>query len=189
MIHLILRWHEKLQAEVFGPEKTSFPNKLKCFAMETSCTLELYQKLDEVEAFYCKSVTHVQSRKPLTFAICVKHIMSLLQCESSGLPNECVELMPGSGVYVSLPMLTWALDSSKTGTQLARKLMDMLWDRQTLACSTLTPRASNYHQLDQNTIRAIEGRPEHVCISPISNLLLFMYALCWRFYLSQLYTH
>ena len=88
--------------------------------------------------------------------------MSLLQCESSGSPNECVELMPGSGVYVSLPMLTWALDSSKTGTQLARKLMDMLWDRQTLACSTLTPRASNYHQLDQNTIRAIEGRLEYV---------------------------
>ena len=66
--------------------------------------------------------------------------------------------MAGSGVYVSLSLLGRALAQSKRGTQLARRLMDMLWDHETLAYSTISPRAtSSYHQLDPNTIRAIEG--------------------------------
>ena len=76
----------------------------------------------------------------------------------SGSVDGGVELMAGSGVYVSLRRLGRALATSSSGTQLARKLMAMLWDRETLACSSPSPRPqSHYHPLDPGTVRAIEG--------------------------------
>jgi hypothetical protein len=51
---------------------------------------------------------------------------------------ERVELIPGTGVYVTLPQLEEARREAKNGTQLARKLMDAFWDRETLARSSLS---------------------------------------------------
>ncbi len=51
-----------------------------------------------------------------------------------------------------------ARKDARSGTQLARKLMDVFWDKDTLAKSTLTPRSKfQYQQLDPKTIKAIEG--------------------------------
>jgi len=51
-----------------------------------------------------------------------------------------------------------ARKGAKSGTQLARKLMDLFWDKDTLAKSTLTPKSKHhYQQLDPNIIKAIEG--------------------------------
>jgi hypothetical protein len=69
-----------------------------------------------------------------------------------------VELVAGSGVYILAYRLQEARREAKTGTQLARKLMDCFWDKETLAKSTLTPRSKfQYQQLDPKIIKAIEG--------------------------------
>lgn len=73
-------------------------------------------------------------------------------------PGEAVELVNGSGVYILAYRLQEARREAKTGTQLARKLMDCFWDKETLAKSTLTPRSKfQYQQLDPKVIKAIEG--------------------------------
>ena len=72
--------------------------------------------------------------------------------------SEYVELVDGSGVFISAFKLEEATRDAKTGTQLARKLMDAFWDKDTLARSTLTPRSKfQYQQLDPNVIKSIEG--------------------------------
>lgn len=69
-----------------------------------------------------------------------------------------VELIAGSGVYVTLTRLEEARREAKNGTQLARKLMDAFWDRETLARSSLSSKSKfQYQQLDPNVINAIEG--------------------------------
>ncbi len=69
-----------------------------------------------------------------------------------------MELIPGSDVYISSHKLEESTRDAKTGTQLARKLMDAFWDKDTLARSTLTPRSKfQYQQLDPKVIKAIEG--------------------------------
>ena len=69
-----------------------------------------------------------------------------------------VELIAGSGVYVTLPRLEEARREAKNGTQLARKLMDAFWDRETLARSSLSSKSKfQYQQLDPNVINTIEG--------------------------------
>ena len=60
---------------------------------------------------------------------------------------ERVELIPGTGIYVTLPQLEEARREAKNGTQLARKLMDAFWDKSKY----------QYQQLDPNVISAIEG--------------------------------
>lgn len=73
-------------------------------------------------------------------------------------PGEAIELVSGSGVYILAYRLDEARREAKTGTQLARKLMDCFWDKDTLAKSTLTPRSKfQYQQLDPKVIKAIEG--------------------------------
>lgn len=72
--------------------------------------------------------------------------------------NGSVELVTGSGVYISSSRLEETLRDAKTGTQLARKLMDAFWDKSTLARSTLSARSKfQYQQLDRKIITAIEG--------------------------------
>ena len=72
--------------------------------------------------------------------------------------SDYVELTPGSNVYIPVYKLDEAKREAKTGTQLARKLMDVFWDKDTLARSTLTPKSKfAYQQLDPKTIKAIEG--------------------------------
>lgn len=74
-------------------------------------------------------------------------------------PGEAVELVSGSGVYILSYRLEESRREAKTGTQLARKLMDCFWDKDTLAKSTLTPRSKfQYQQLDPKIIKAIEGQ-------------------------------
>ena len=69
-----------------------------------------------------------------------------------------MELIAGSGVYVTLTRLEEARREAKNGTQLARKLMDAFWDRETLARSSLSSKSKfQYQQLDPNVINAIEG--------------------------------
>jgi len=69
-----------------------------------------------------------------------------------------VELIPGSGVYLSLARREEARREAKNGTQLARKLMDAFWDRDTLARSSLSSKSKfQYQQLDPKVINAIEG--------------------------------
>lgn len=78
-------------------------------------------------------------------------------------PGEAVELVSGSGVYILAYRLEEARREAKTGTQLARKLMDCFWDKDTLAKSTLTPRSKfQYQQLDPKIIKAIEGMNQRV---------------------------
>ena len=67
-----------------------------------------------------------------------------------------MELIPGTGVYVTLLQLEEARREAKSGTRLARKLMDAFWDQETLARSTVSSKGK-YQQLDPNVIRAIEG--------------------------------
>lgn len=75
-----------------------------------------------------------------------------------GAKQEYVELVSGSGVYIPAYKLEDATRDAKTGTQLARKLMDAFWDKDTLAKSTLTPRSKfQYQQLDPTVIKSIEG--------------------------------
>ena len=72
--------------------------------------------------------------------------------------EDCVELVSGSGVFIPVSKLEEATRDAKTGTQLARKLMDAFWDKDTLAKSTLTPRSKfQYQQLDPTVIKSIEG--------------------------------
>lgn len=72
--------------------------------------------------------------------------------------NELTEIVSGSGVYILTHTLLDARKDAKSGTQLARKLMDAFWDKDTLARSTLTPRSKfQYQQLDPKVIKAIEG--------------------------------
>ncbi|XP_064384821.1 uncharacterized protein LOC135333725 [Halichondria panicea] len=71
--------------------------------------------------------------------------------------NELSELVSGSGVFVLTQSLMEARKDARSGTQLARKLMDVFWDKDTLAKSTLTPRSKfQYQQLDPKIIKAIE---------------------------------
>ena len=72
--------------------------------------------------------------------------------------GDFVELVGGSGIYLPAYKLEEATRDAKTGTQLARKLMDAFWDKDTLARSTLTPRSKfQYQQLDPKVIKSIEG--------------------------------
>ena len=74
------------------------------------------------------------------------------------------ELVSGSGVYILTQSLMEARKDARSGTQLARKLMDIFWDKDTLAKSTLTPRSKfQYQQLDPKIIKAIEGMQWHGC--------------------------
>lgn len=89
--------------------------------------------------------------------------MVVLPCQGSSSvppdpqPGEAVELVSGTGVYILAYRLEEARREAKTGTQLARKLMDCFWDKDTLAKSTLTPRSKyQYQQLDPKVIKAIE---------------------------------
>ena len=73
-------------------------------------------------------------------------------------PSGIVELVSGSGVYIHSSKLDAALRDAKTGTQLARKLMDAFWDKATLSKSTLSARSKfQYQQLDPKIVVAIEG--------------------------------
>ncbi len=68
-----------------------------------------------------------------------------------------MELVHGSGVYISSQGLDEALREAKNGTQLARKLMDAFWDKSTLARSSVSPRSKyQYQQLDPKITAAIE---------------------------------
>ena len=68
------------------------------------------------------------------------------------------ELVSGSGVYILTQSLMEARMGARSGTQLARKLMDKFWDKVTLAKSTLGPHSKlQYQQLDPKIIKAIEG--------------------------------
>ena len=81
------------------------------------------------------------------------------QAELCSPAEQRVELISGSGVYVTLPRLEEARREAKNGTQLARKLMDAFWDRETLARSSLSSKSKyQYQQLDPNVINAIEGQ-------------------------------
>ena len=69
-----------------------------------------------------------------------------------------VELISGSGVYVTPWRLKEARREAKNGTQLARKLMDAFWYRETLARSSLSSKSKyQYQQLDPLVIHAIQG--------------------------------
>ena len=92
-----------------------------------------------------------------------KEIFPLLHCSMHR--QSCVR-QPSSvwssflvqGVYVTLPQLEEARREAKNGTQLARKLMDAFWDRETMAHSSLSSKSKyQYQQLDPNAISAIEG--------------------------------
>jgi hypothetical protein len=81
------------------------------------------------------------------------------QAELCPSAEQRVELIPGTGVYVTLPQLEEARREAKNGTQLARKLMDAFWDRETMAHSSLSSKSKyQYQQLDPNAISAIEGK-------------------------------
>lgn len=72
--------------------------------------------------------------------------------------GDYVEIVAGSGVYIPGYKLEEATRDAKTGTQLARKLMDAFWNKDILAQSTLTPRSKfQYKQLDPKVIKSIEG--------------------------------
>ena len=84
--------------------------------------------------------------------------LSLTQSAVTKQSGEYVELVPGSGVYIQAYKLEEVIRDAKTGTQLARKLMDAFWDKDTLAKSTLTPRSKfQYQQLDPKVVKSIEG--------------------------------
>ena len=71
--------------------------------------------------------------------------------------NGAVELASGSGVYIPCSKLEEALREAKSGTQLARKLMDVFWDKLTLARSSVSSRSKfQYQQLEPKIISAIE---------------------------------
>ena len=90
--------------------------------------------------------------------VCVLCVLQYAQAELCPPAEQKVELLPGTGVYVTLPQLEEARRESKNGTQLARKLMDAFWDRETLARSSLSSKSKyQYQQLDPNVISAIEG--------------------------------
>lgn len=73
--------------------------------------------------------------------------------------GESVELVRGSGVYISSQKLDESLREAKNGTQLARKLMDAFWDKGTLARSSVSPRSKyQYQQLDPKITAAIESK-------------------------------
>lgn len=96
---------------------------------------------------------------PVWLAMCVCVMIGHVLQSTSGKPSmEYVELIAGSDVYISSHKLEEATRDAKTGTQLARKLMDAFWDKDTLARSTLTPRSKfQYQQLDPKVIKTIEG--------------------------------
>ena len=48
--------------------------------------------------------------------------------QGAGAKQDYVELVSGSGVYIPAYKLEDATRDAKTGTQLARKLMDAFWD-------------------------------------------------------------
>lgn len=88
----------------------------------------------------------------------VMSFMQYAQPELCPQAEHRVELIGGSGVYVTLPRLEEARREAKNGTQLARKLMDAFWDRETLARSSLSSKSKyQYQQLDPNVISTIEG--------------------------------
>ena len=74
-------------------------------------------------------------------------------------PNEqSVELVAGSEIYVALNRLEEARREAKSGTQLARRLMDAFWDEDTLAKSSLSSKSRfQYQQLDPKVINSIKG--------------------------------
>ena len=82
--------------------------------------------------------------------------------------GEMVELTEASGVYISSSKLEEARKEAKSGTQLARKLMDAFWDKPTLARSSVSARSKfQYQQLDPVIVAAIEcklvaGCKQHV---------------------------
>ena len=91
------------------------------------------------------------------------HLAYISDYQGTSSKHEFVELVSGSGVYIPAYKLEDATRDAKTGTQLARKLMDAFWDKDTLARSTLTPRSKfQYQQLDPTVIKSIEGK--YVCI-------------------------
>ena len=93
----------------------------------------------------------------MTFQI-LSLVLQYAQAELCPSAEQRVELIPGTGVYVTLPQLEEARREAKNGTQLARKLMDAFWDRETLARSSLSSKSKyQYQQLDPNVISAIEG--------------------------------
>lgn len=86
------------------------------------------------------------------------HLICSFDYQGTSSKHEFVELVSGSGVYIPAYKLEDATRDAKTGTQLARKLMDAFWDKDTLARSTLTPRSKfQYQQLDPTVIKSIEG--------------------------------
>lgn len=98
-----------------------------------------------------------------TYIPCTMHTQPTAAPPEPPQPGEAVELVSGSGVYILAYRLEEARREAKTGTQLARKLMDCFWDKDTLAKSTLTPRSKfQYQQLDPKIIKAIEGMSQRV---------------------------
>ena len=93
--------------------------------------------------------------KYLCYPLCV---WQYAQAELCAPTEQRVELIASTGVYVTLPQLEEACREAKNGTQLARKLMEAFWDRETLARSSLSSKSKyQYQQLDPNVISAIEG--------------------------------
>ena len=125
----------------FAASNTNFIHQLSCHSIhkQQDCCSKTF--------WYCCISLHVSVHRQS----CVHQLSSV--CSSS--------LEQGS----MCPCHNWrrleACGGAKNGTQLARKLMDAFWDRETLARSSLSSkRKYQYQQLDPNVISAIEG----VCI-------------------------
>ena len=72
--------------------------------------------------------------------------------------DDKIELVPGTNLFISATRLQQILSTVKTGKQLARKLMSVFWDRNTLARSTLSASSQHYEQLDPSTVSAIKSK-------------------------------
>ena len=77
--------------------------------------------------------------------------------------DDKIELVPGTNLFISATRLQQILSTVKTGKQLARKLMSVFWDRNTLARSTLSASSQHYEQLDPGTVAAIKSKSISEC--------------------------
>ena len=102
------------------------------------------------------NLTYILIHSSLSLSLSL--LLQYAQSELCPSVEQRVELIVGSGVYVTLARLEEARREAKNGTQLARKLMDAFWDRDTLARSSLSSKSKfQYQQLDPNVINTIEG--------------------------------
>ena len=70
-----------------------------------------------------------------------------------------VELIDGSGVYLPAKGLAEAMTTAKGGTHLARMIMEFLWDRATLAKSSISENSKHQYKLldHHSVVELIEG--------------------------------